>query len=318
MYGTRIVYFGTRGQELTSCHLEQFVRHGANIVAFVEAPPGSIVSTHKAKDPYDGIDVVAARLKVPLLSPKNPNDPAFIASIRDFRPDIIVVNCYQFFLHQEILAVPPLGAVNFHASFLPRHAGMHPIFWTIWYGDRETGMVVHFLDGGIDTGDVIYRTRVPVMPGDTVNTLYHRIFETSMPLVKRFLDDLEARRLPRTPQDMSQYFYNYEIEERDYELDFRQPAEVLLGRVQMLPGRFYFTLGGATYFVNECSVVDEHRASRRFFTGRPVAAGGHLVFATPRRFLRIESVTRDGRQVDPLSLLPQKENGRQGRREGEA
>jgi len=303
MYNTRIVYIGTRGQELTSCHLDRFVKLGANIVGFVEAPPGSMSTTHKVKDPYDGIDVIAGRLKLPLLCPKNPKDPSFIRAIKDLRPDVIIVNCYQFFLAKELLDIPPLGALNFHASFLPRHAGMHPIFWAIWYGDKKTGMVVHYLDEGIDTGDIIYETEVPILPGDTVNDLYHRIFETSMPLVKRLLDDLDAGAIPRKPQDPAKYFYNYEIEDKDYELDFRQPAEVLCGRVNMAPGKFYFVHNGERYFVTKCSVIEEHRKTRRFFVSAPFAVNNKLVFATPRRFLRVESVIKDNREFDPISLL---------------
>ncbi len=303
MYKTRIVYFGTRGQELTSCHLEMFVKHRANMVGFVEAPPGSMSTTHKVKDSYEGIDVVASRLKLPLLCPKTPKDPAFLQSIRDLKPEVIIVNCYQFYLTKDLLAIPRLGAINFHASFLPRHAGMHPLFWAIWYGDKETGMVVHFLDQGIDTGDIIYETRVPIVPGDNVNSLYHRIFETSVPLVKRLLDDLDAGPLPRKPQDQAKYFYNYEIEDKDYELDFRQPAEVLLGRVAMAPGKFYFLLNGEKFFVTGCSVIKENQNSRRHFVRTPFAVNDKLVYATPRRFLQIESVTRDGREFDPISLL---------------
>jgi methionyl-tRNA formyltransferase len=164
-------------------------------------------------------------------------------------------------------------------------------------------MVVHYLDEGIDTGDIIYETRVPVLMGDTVNDLYHRIFETSRPLVKRLLDDLEARSLPRKPQDVTKYFYNYEIEERDYELDFRQPAEVLKGRVMMAPGKFYFALKGGKYRVARCSVVDEPVNTRRFRTGKPYKMNGRLTFVTPRQFLQIDHVEREGSPVDPISLI---------------
>ena len=303
MHKTRIAYFGTRGQELTSCHLDRFVKHEANIVGIVEAPPGSISTTHKVKDPYDGIDIVAARLKVPLLCPKSPKDPVFLSAIREMRPDVIIVNGYQFFLTKELLDIPPLGVINFHASLLPRHAGMHPVFWAIWYGDKETGMVVHFMDQGIDTGDIIYETRVPVLAGDNVNELYHRVFETSMLLVQRLLDDLDARALPRKPQDMSKYFYNYEIEGKDYELDFRQPAEVLLGRVAMAPGKFYFMLKDEKYFVTKCSVVAEPGNTRRYFLSVPFAVKNKFVFATPRRLLQIDSVRRGNKEFDPVSLM---------------
>ncbi len=303
MYKTKIVYFGTRGQELTGFHLDSFVKHGAHFVGFVEAPPGSMSTTHKVKDSHDGIDVVAARLKLPLLCPESPKDPSFIREIRKLEPDVIIVNCYQFYLPKELLDIPPLGTINFHASLLPRHAGMHPNFWAIWYGDGETGMVVHYLDEGIDTGDIIYETRVPILPGDTVNELYHRIFKTSMPLVKRLLDDLDARVLPRRPQDPTKYFYNYEIEEKDYELDFRQPARVLSGRVMMAPGKFFFTLNGEKYFVKECSVIDEHVSTRRFRTGVPFAVNNRLTFVTPRLFLQIDKVIKDDREFDLISLI---------------
>ena len=179
---------------------------------------------------------------------------------------------------------------------------MHPGFWAIWYGDTETGMVIHFMDDGIDTGDIIYETRVPVRPGDTINGLYDRVWKTSTPLVGRLLDDLDARTLPRKPQDMSKYLYNYEITEKDFELDFRQPAEVLYSRVKMAPGKFYFEVKGERCFVTDCTVVDEHVHTRKFETGVPYPIEGGLVFVTPRKFLQVDGVILDGVRIDPLSL----------------
>jgi len=302
MYKTRIVFWGTRGQELTSRHLAEFLRCGANLVGFVEAPPGSISTVHIEKDPYEGINEVASSLRKPLLCPKSPREPDFINELRKLKPDVFIIISYQFYLPREVLELPPLGAINFHTSLLPRHAGMHPGFWTIWYGDKETGMVVHYLDAGIDTGDIIYETKVPVQMGDTINEVYHRVWETSTPLVERLLKDLDAGALPRKPQDLSKYLYNYEIVEKDFELDFRQPAEILFGRVAMRPGKFYFTYRGETYHVQKCTVIDEPVHTRRFFTGVPYAIRDRLVFVTPRKFLQIDELMKDGSAVDPLSV----------------
>jgi methionyl-tRNA formyltransferase len=303
MFKTRILFWGTRGQELTSRHLAEFVRCGANVVGFVEAPPGSISTVHTEEDPFEGIHEVASRLGKPLLCPKNPGEPGFIEALRKLAPEVFVIISYQFYLPAEILTVPPLGAINFHTSLLPRHAGMHPGFWTIWYGDRETGMVVHYLDAGIDTGDIIYETRVPVRRGDTIDGVYHRAWEKSTPLVKTLLEDLDAGTLPRRPQDLSRYHYNYEIVERDFELDFRQPAEILYGRVAMRPGKFYFLHRGEKYFVRKCTVIDEPVHTRRFYPGVPYNMKGQLAFVTPNKFLRIDELLKAGSQVDPLSIL---------------
>ena len=307
MYKTRIVFWGTRGQELTSCHLAEFVKCGANLIGFVEAPPGSISTVHTEKDPYEGIHEVATRLDKPLLCPKTPRDNGFIQELQKLKPDVLIIICYQFYLPEEVLSIPPLGAINFHTSLLPRHAGMHPGFWTIWYGDRETGMVVHYLDAGIDTGDIIYETKVPVRTGDTINEVYHRVWDSSVPLVERLLKDLDADTLPRRPQDISQYLYNYEIVEKDFELDFRQPAEILFGRVAMRPGKFYFMYQGQKYHVKKCTVVEEYVHTRKFLTGIPYDVEGKIFFVTPRNFLQIDEVMKDGLAIDPLAIVQEKQ-----------
>ena len=303
MYKKRIVVFGTRGQELTSRHLEKLVECGANIVALVEAPPGSIISVHKVKNPYEDINDVAARLNIPLFSPKDPNDPEFINTIKKYNPNVIIVLCYQFFLKKRLLAVPVMGAINFHNSPLPRHAGRHPGFWTIWYGDKESGMVVHFLDAGIDTGDIIYQTKVPVLPGDTIDKVYKRVFDTSEKLIGRLLDDIENESIPRKSQDFSKYLYNYEITEKDYELDFRQSAEVLFGRVKMAPGKFYFLMEGQKYGIQDCSIMEEPVKNRNFETGVPYVMNKKLVFVTPRKYLQVNEIIKDGKSIDPLLLV---------------
>ena len=303
MYSKRIIYFGTRGQEITSRHLEAFVDLGANIVACVEAPVGSISTTHTEKDPYESIDEAAGRLNIPLLCPVNPKDSGFISNIRKLKPDVLIVAGYQFYMTGQLLKMTPLGTINFHTSCLPRHAGMHPGFWAIWYGDKESGMVIHYMDDGIDTGDIIYETRVPVLPGDTINELYDRCWKSSVPLVKDLLEGLESNTLPRKPQDMTRYMYNYEIIEKDFQLDFRQPADVLSGRVRMAPGKFYFVLNGEKYYVQKCTVVNEPVNTRKFEIEVPVNIDSKLVFVTPRKYFQVDKVLKNDENIDPVSLL---------------
>jgi methionyl-tRNA formyltransferase len=303
MHEKRIVFWGTRGQELTSRHLAEFVRCGANLVGFVEAPPGSISTVHTEKDPFEGIDAVAKRLSKPLLCPKNARVRGLAEELEGLKPDVFIIICYQFYIPEYVLSVPKLGAINFHTSLLPRHAGMHPGFWTIWYGDSETGMVVHHLDAGIDTGDIIYETRVPVHMGETINEVYHRVWDSSTPLVSRLLDDLDNGTLPRRPQDLSRYLYNYEIVEKDLELDFRQPAVILFGRVSMRPGQFFFVYNNRKYYVKSCRVVEELVHTRKFLTNVPYNMDGKLTFVTPRKFLQIDEIMVDGKAVDPVSII---------------
>jgi methionyl-tRNA formyltransferase len=303
MHKAKIIFFGTRGQELTSRHLAEMIRNDANIIGFVEAPPGSISTVHTKRDTYEGINEAAARLNKPIFCPTDSNDKLFIEKLKKLKADVYIVICYQFYLSEKLLKIPRLGVINFHTSLLPRHAGMHPGFWTIWYGDKETGMVIHFMDQGIDTGEIIYETRVPVKIGDTINDVYNRVWNSSTPLIKRLLNDLDTENLPRKRQDMSKYFYNYEIVDKDFELDFRQPAEILYGRVTMMPGKFYFSYRNKKYYINKCNVIKEHVKVRKFSIGVPFSVKNKLVFATPRKFLQIDELVENKLIINPISII---------------
>jgi len=287
----KIIFFGTPIWELTSRHLKMFLENDANIVAFVEANIENISTTVTKEDPYENITSVAEKLGVPIYRPQDLKEPEFIKYLKSFNADIFIVCGFQFYIPEIILNLPPLGVINFHSSLLPRHCGMHPGFFTIWYGDKESGMTIHLMDNGLDTGDIIYQSKVPVLPGDTIATLYDRIWDSSETLVPKLLKSLDTGEIPRTPQDMSKYFYNYEISEKDFELDFRQPADTLYGRVKMMPGKFYYIYNGKKHYVEDCSIVKEPKKNRKYIFRTPIDDNGKIFFLTPRNYLKIEKIS---------------------------
>jgi methionyl-tRNA formyltransferase len=299
----RIVFFGSEEMDFTSRHLDYFLKFNPNIVGFVVDTRGVRSTTVSSSSAFEDIMKVAEEKDVPVFNPETVKNTGLTDDLKKLDPDIFIVCGYQFFLPEEIINLPPMGTLNFHASLLPRHSGMHPGFWTIYYGDKFSGMVIHFMDRGIDTGDVAYSSKVPVNPGDTIEVLYERIYETCPGLIKQLMTDMERDAIPRTPQNYSDYIYNYEITDKDYELDFRQPAEILMGRIKMLPGKFYFALEGENYFVKECKVFKEHVDTRKFETGKPYMLDGEVYFVTPRGFLNITNAEKDGKETDLLSLI---------------
>jgi methionyl-tRNA formyltransferase len=283
-----------------------FLKHGANIVAFIEAPIGNISTTVTKKDPYENIVQAAERLETPIYSPENLKEPGLLDFLKKHDPHMIVVCGFQLYIPEAIRKLPPKGIINFHSSLLPRHAGMHPGFFTIYYGDTRSGMVIHHMDEGIDTGDILYQSDVPVKKGDTIASLYDRIWDSSEPLIAELLEDLENDTLPRKPQPMDKYFYNYELLPEDFCLDFRLPAEILYGRVCMMPGRFYITIRGKKFYILKCSVVKQPSSGRKYELRKPYGYRGKLVFLTPRDYLQIDSMEKDGKKIDPLSLAEEK------------
>jgi methionyl-tRNA formyltransferase len=299
----RIIFFGSEEMDFTSRHLDYFLKFNPNIVGFVVDTRGVRSTTVSKSSTFKDIMKVAEEKDVPVFNPETVKNTGLADDLKKLDPDIFIVCGYQFFLPEEIIDLPPMGTLNFHASLLPRHSGMHPGFWTIYYGDKFSGMVIHFMDKGIDTGDVAYRSEVSVNPGDTIEVLYERIYDTCPDLIKQLMTDIEKDAIPRTPQNYADYIYNYEIIDSDFELDFRQPAQVLMGRVKMLSGKFYFILDGEKYFVKDCMVFKEHVDTRKFETGKPYRLDNKIFFVTPRSYFEIIQAEKDGQKVDLLSLI---------------
>lgn len=303
MAKSRIVFFGTRIWELTSKHLNMFLEKDANIVAFVEASKKNISTTVTKEDPYENITEVGARLNIPIFAAENMTDSLLIKFLKEFKADVFIVCGFQFYFPEEVLNIPKLGVLNFHSSILPRHAGMHPGFFTIYYGDKESGMAIHYMDSSIDAGDIAYQSVVPVYKGDDIASLYDRIWNSSETLIDRLLIDLDKKALPRIPQDMKQYFYNYEISVEDYKLDFRIEAEILFNRVSMMPGKFYFKFDNIKYFVQKCEEIKQPLTDRFYSLREPFIYKDKLTFITPKNYLQINEIIKEGKTLNPLSII---------------
>jgi methionyl-tRNA formyltransferase len=305
MFKKKIIFFGTKNWDLTNQHLQYFIKYGGNLAGLVIDRRGSAVTTVKSSNKlhqYEDITSVAKRLDIPIIYSTDINSVEYKRRLQGFKADVFIVCGYQFFLPEEIIKFPGLGTLNFHSSLLPRHAGRHPGFWTIWYGDRKSGITVHHMDSGIDTGDIAYQSTVPVITGDSIETLYNRIWDTSPGIIKQMLADLENDAIPAVSQNYDDYFYNYEITDKDFELDFRYPASVLFGRVRMMPGRFYFLYKNEKFTVNDCEVIQESFRRRNFISGNPEIIDDGLFFMTPRGSLKLLDISKEGEKISPLSL----------------
>jgi methionyl-tRNA formyltransferase len=170
---------------------------------------------------------------------------------------------YDRILKPTILAVPRLLAANFHASLLPQFRGKHPVFWTLRNSDRWAGLTVHFMDPGIDTGDIIYQVKVRTRRDDTVSSLYERIMAKSVYLIGRLVDDVEEGTVPRRDQELDKGSYFSSIKDEDYAIDWSWDAEKIRRTIVMTPGKCYSQFDG-----RRLSFSQAERA-RSLFEGPP-------------------------------------------------
>ena len=114
------------------------------------------------------------------------------AELRHFRADVIVVAAYGLILPQPVLELPRYGAINIHASLLPRWRGATPIQRALLAGDRDTGVSIMQMDAGLDTGPVLMQEKLSILEDDTMGTLHDRLAELGAKLMAQALDELEA------------------------------------------------------------------------------------------------------------------------------
>ena len=164
--------------------------------------------------------------------PADLRDTQLHEKLRDRRPDIMVVVAYGLILPQAVLEIPRYGAVNIHASLLPRWRGAAPIQRALLAGDRETGVSIMQMDAGLDTGPVLLQEAIPILEDDTAGALHDRLAGLGAKLIVRALSELEADRLRPRPQPAEGVTHAVKLDPRESRLDWRESAVAVSRRVR--------------------------------------------------------------------------------------
>jgi methionyl-tRNA formyltransferase len=124
-----------------------------------------------------------------------------------FKPDVIVVASFPRIIPAAVLATARVGALNMHASALPRHRGVDGIFGTYWDDDRDAAMTIHWINKRIDAGDIVAQQKIPLARGRPSRELYMELAAIGVELLAGVLEQVSAGQLPRQPQDESRATY---------------------------------------------------------------------------------------------------------------
>ncbi len=177
---------------------------------------------------FSPVKEIALKAGLPVFQPEKMRDGTALQMLRTLRPDILVVVAYGRILPDDILALPPLGAVNVHGSLLPKYRGAAPIQWAVLNGDRVTGVSTMYLSSEMDSGDIIYSEETEIGEKETSGELFDRLMEMGAWLLVRTLRDIEAGTAPRKAQDHSRASYVHMLDKSLCPIDWnRSPREVL-------------------------------------------------------------------------------------------
>ena len=199
----RIVFMGT--PDFAAASLKKLIDEKYDIAAVFTQPDKP--RDRGMKLTYSPVKELALENNIPVYQPTKLRDGTATELIKSLRPDILVVVAYGRILPDDMLEVPKYGAINVHASLLPKYRGAAPIQWAVLNGDKITGVTTMYLASEMDTGDIIYTAETEIGEFETSGELFDRLMVMGAELLDRTLRDIEAGTAPRTPQDHSKASY---------------------------------------------------------------------------------------------------------------
>ncbi|MCA9566489.1 MAG: methionyl-tRNA formyltransferase [Myxococcales bacterium] len=224
----RVVFFGTPDFAVPTLR----ALHGAgHTIELVVAQPSRPAGRGKAlRDPP--VAEAARELGLPLAQPRAIHSGTFADRYTALAPDVAVVIAYGRILKPLHLHTPRHGAVNLHASLLPRWRGAAPIQAALLAGDTETGVCAQRMEEGLDTGDVYLERRIPIDPRETGGTLHDKLAALSAEVAVATLARLGE--LEPVPQPEEGVCWAPKIEKVDGQLDLAQDAADLDRRIRAM------------------------------------------------------------------------------------
>ncbi|WP_017942614.1 MULTISPECIES: methionyl-tRNA formyltransferase [unclassified Thioalkalivibrio] len=219
----RIVYAGTPDFAVPA--LQALIEAGHAPVAVYTQPDRPAGRGRKLRP--GPVKQVAEAGGLPVVQPESLKSAEAQAELAAWRPDILVVAAYGLILPRAVLAIPPLGGLNIHASLLPRWRGAAPIHRAILEGDAETGVCLMQMAPGLDTGPVHACRRVPITPETTTGSLHDVLARAGAELLVEQLPMIAAGESAPWPQDDTQATYARKLEKQEAWMDWSQPAAAL-------------------------------------------------------------------------------------------
>ena len=165
---------------------------------------------------HNSIATIAWKHDIPVWEVASMSAAETIHLFTQYQPDILCVACFSLYIPRPILDIPRLGCLNVHPSLLPANRGPDPLFWTFHDGHRETGVTIHRMDEGLDTGPIVAQEKIAVHDGITYAQLEAECAALGGKLLAQSLWQLYHGTATLTPQDESKSSYLPIPAEKDY------------------------------------------------------------------------------------------------------
>lgn len=224
-----IVFMGTPDFAVPS--LEALVKSEKHDVKAVYTQPDKPVGRKKILTPPD-VKVCAEKYGITVLQPTTFKDDEVINTLRSYEPDVIVVIAYGKLLPQAVLDIPEYGCINIHGSLLPKYRGAAPIQRAVIDGEDETGVTSMLMDAGLDTGDMLIKESVKILPEETSGELFDRLSLLGVDVLLKTLDGLKDGTIKPEKQNSELSTYASMLSKEECMIDWNVFSQAVHNKVR--------------------------------------------------------------------------------------
>lgn len=238
----RIVFMGTPAFAQTA--LQALCENQYRPVAVYTQPDK--VNRRGGKISFSPVKAYALEQGLAVLQPQTFRDEAAVEELRALAPDLIVVVAYGCILPPAVLSIPRFGAINIHASLLPRYRGAAPVQRAIIDQQEETGITLMQLDEGMDTGAIVRQVRVPLSPDVTTEELMTMLAEAGARELLQTLPVLKQALSEAIPQNEKDATYAQKLTKDMSRIEWSGDARAIHALVRGMypnPGTYTFYKG---------------------------------------------------------------------------
>ena len=292
----KLVFFGTPDFAVPT--LDALHDSSHEILGVVTSPDKKSGRGLKVKSA--AIKKSAEKYSLPIYQPESTGSKQLHSILKQINPDIYVVVAYKI-LPESILNIPPRGAVNLHASLLPKYRGAAPVNHAILNGETETGLTTFLIQKKVDTGDLLLQQSLPIDNSVTTGEALSKLSFLGADLVIKTLDALAQNKIKPIKQDGDKATFAPKISIQDCKINWSNPALMIHNQIRAFspkPGAFTFYKNKRVKLFGSKVLQNLHNA--RLLPGEIEHTNSFLKIGTGTEPIQITNIQIEGKKKLPV------------------
>ena len=236
--------------------------------------------------------------EIEILQPTSLTDESTIKALKSVKADLMIVVAYGLLIPKKILDIPEMGCVNIHASILPNWRGAAPIEYSIFSGDKETGISYMRMTEGLDEGPILEVHKCKIRKEDDLGSIEDKFIELSKLNLLPFLDKFKKRDLKEVRQENSLATFAPKINPSDQQIDWNKVSDEIDRKIRSLYPKYvaYTFLGDKRIKLHKCFPTESSSGLKPGFIGFSEEKK-ILVGCKDNTCIRIDKIQIEGKDV---------------------